>query len=188
MINNKKYKHLTFCGTGSTEIILLFGDNKFVLDYKSRWMGSDEFSCQLTGKYQNNGNNYYFFEAESFEDKLNSSNDKEKDKKLEDGMVTTEADESNDKKLVSYLTFEMILLSTIQEIYPKDSETEFLICANGAIFNNCNGPMFDAIIFSKLDRYADYCIDNSKILKNVYSALSSVIKLLRIPKDDDEVD
>jgi hypothetical protein len=131
------FKYLVMCGTGRTCLELSLKDDKtFTMHYESRWMGQDEIKLDISGIYSNNKNNYYFLEVTKI----------------------------GDYEEAKYITFELVTLTSTQEIHGKDVHFEFLMCSNGGILNKKGEPKFDAIMFSRLQGYEHYAVSECDVL------------------------
>ncbi|AYV78629.1 MAG: hypothetical protein Edafosvirus21_8 [Edafosvirus sp.] len=165
LLNRKmKYRHYIGGGCGSTELTIQLNesDKSYKMYYHSKWMGSDEITLNLVGKYKNDGNNYYFLTV----DKIN--------------------DNIKEYKEAKNITFELITLSNPQEINERDNYMEFLTNSNGGILNN-KEMKFDALIFSKLQPWDDLCVDSCEILNKFLKdiMLSKLLKCNIKDENDD---
>lgn len=152
-----KFKYILCGGCGHTIVELNLQDNMiFTMIYNDTWMSHGKIELELSGKYKNSGNNYYYLSVDIVVDKL-----------------TTEIYDPED-----HLNFEFVTLTSEQTNNVKDSMTEFLSCANASLFNNKKGT-FDAILYYNPESYDDCCNRENKKVKRLVDSIK-LIKLYKI--------
>ena len=152
-----KFLYHIQCGSGNEILELKFIDTElFKINYQKEWMGSDKIKLELTGKYENYKNNYYFL--------------------VVDEVYNIVSDEKIN--IDGHLTFEVIILTSKQSINSKDHLMEFLTCAGSAFFNDENNS-FDAIIYNHPQSYDEYCNDKIELISG-FIKNTQLCKLLKI--------
>lgn len=146
------------CGSTRMELMLDHDNNKFTLDYRSHWMGSDTIELKFDGNIINkNSNNYFVLEIKSCKNKS------------DDSEINISGDGNEDYNDACYidslnLNFEFVILQK-KENFDHDSYIgEFVGMSNGASINRSNF-LFDAILYINMDNYGGYTLSNNNLLK-----------------------